>query len=119
MLFQDHYALHRHFYSGDVEREPVWTDWDFALANAVQIIDDFTTAEGHLVWEAESERVTFDALKKINKARAAIDRRTKGTKNKAYEASDGEYWTTEPVLMRGDEWPTMDEWVSEKVSKSS
>lgn len=120
MLFRDYYALNRNVFTGEpIVSENMWTDWDYALAEAVQFIDDYTTQEGHLVWEAESERVTFNAKKKINKARAAIDRRTKGSKDKAYQASDGEYWVTEPVLMRGDEWPTLTEWFEEQSRKNA
>lgn len=118
MLFHDHYALHRDWFTGEPYDEVVWTDWDYVLAECIQFIADYTTQEGHLIWEAESERVTFDAKKKINKARAAIDRRTKGSDKKAYVPSDGEYWTTQPVLMRGEEWPTLSEWFDDIARKN-
>lgn len=116
MLFHDFYALNRDTVTGEPNPSVVWSDWDYILAEVIQFIDDYTTPEGHLLWEAESDRVTFDARKKINKARAAIDRRTKGSKNKQYEAADGEYWVTEPVLMRGDDWPTINEWFDAQVA---
>jgi hypothetical protein len=119
MLCRDYYALNRNVYSGEpIVSESMWTDWDYALAESIQFIDDYTTAEGHLIWEAESERVTFNAKKKINKARAAIDRKTKGTEKNPYKVSDGEYWVTEPLLMRGDDWPTLSEWLDEQVRKN-
>lgn len=120
MLARDFYALNRNVFTGEpMTTESMWTDWDYALAEAIQFIDDYTTQEGHLVWEAESERVTFNAKKKINKARAAIDRRTKGSKDKPYTASDGEYWVTEPMLMRGEDWPTLTEWFDEEARKNA
>lgn len=119
MLFHDHYALHRHYKTGEVVSDVVWTDWDYSLAESAQFISDYTTQEGHLIWEAESERITFNAKKKINKARAAIDRRTKGTEKNPYKASDGEYWVTEPVIMRGDDWPTVSEWFDEQARKNA
>jgi len=118
VLMRDHYALHRNSYSGDVDETVVWTDWDYALAEAVQLLEDYTTPEGHVVWEADSERVTFDAKKKISKARAAIERKTRGSKNKAYEPDLGEYWVTTPRLMHGEEWPTLEEWVLEQNEKN-
>jgi hypothetical protein len=118
MLFHDHYALHRNYYTNKPADVVVWTDWDYALAECVQFIADYTTQEGHLVWEAESENVTFNATRKINKARAAIDRKTKGSKNKSYEPADGEYWVTNPVLMRGDDWPTLVDWFEEQKRKN-
>lgn len=111
--------MHRHHKTGEVVGDVVWTDWDYVLAECVQFIADYTTQEGHLIWEAESERVTFNAKKKINKARAAIDRRTKGSKDKPYTPVDGEYWVTEPVLMRGEEWPTITEWFDEQARKNA
>ena len=119
MLARDYYALNRNAFTGEpIVSETMWTDWDYALAEAIQFIDDYTTAEGHLLWESESERVTFNAKKKINKARAAIDRKTKGTEKNPYKASDGEYWVTEPVLMRGDDWPTIGEWFEDQSKKN-
>lgn len=117
MLLHDHYALHRNWFTGEADEEPTWTDWDYALAEVGQMLEDYRTPEGHMFWEAESERVTFDARKKINKARAAIDRKTKGSKGKPYKPLDGEYWVTEPVLMEGDDWPTLEEWLEEKQAR--
>jgi hypothetical protein len=118
MLMHDHYALHRDPWTGLPDSNVVWTDWDYILAECVQFISDYTTAEGHLVWEAESDRVTFNAVRKINRARAAIDRKTKGSEKNPYKALDGEYWLTEPVLMRGEEWPSINEWFDQESAKN-
>jgi hypothetical protein len=117
VLLYDYHALHRNWFTGDVDEEPTWTDWDYILAEVGQMLEDYRTPEGHMFWEAESERVTFNAQRKINKAKAAIDRKTKGSKNKPYSPQDGEYWTTEPVLMYGDDWPTIEEWMEEKIAR--
>jgi len=114
VLLYDNYAMHRDWFTGEVDEEPFWTDWDYILAEVAQMLEDYRTPEGHMFWEAESQRVTFDAQRKINKARAAIERKTKGSKNKPYKPADGEYWVTEPVLMSGDDWPTIAEWMEEK-----
>lgn len=119
MLMHDHYALHRNPWTDEPADAIVWTDWDYLLAECVQFIEDYTTQEGHLAWESESERVTFDARRKINKARAAIDRKTKGSEKNPYKPYDGEYWVTDPVLMRGDDWPTLDEWLEEQNRKNA
>lgn len=118
MLLHDHYALHRDPWSNKPFENVVWTDWDYVLAECIQLIEDYTTPEGHLGWESDSERVTFDARRKINKARAAIDRKTKGSEKNPYKAQDGEYWVTSPVLMRGEDWPTIGEWFEEQAKKN-
>lgn len=117
VLLHDFYALHRNSVTGEPDEDPTWTDWDYILAEVGQMLEDYRTPEGHMFWEAESERVTFDAQRKINRARAAIERKTKGSKNKPYKAQDGEYWITEPVLMYGDDWPTIEEWMAEKEAR--
>lgn len=122
MILQDHHAGHRDYYTGEVDGPADPTEWDYALSSAFQIIEDNQTPEGHLRWESESDRVTFDAKRRINKARAAIERRTKGTEKVPYKPQDGEYWVTEPVLMdRGanPDWPTMSEWVEDEVRKNT
>lgn len=82
-------------------------DWDFALAEALQTIEDYTNQHGILAWEADSERVDVSAAKKIDKFESAKQRNT-GRKN--YKAEPGEYFVPHLELL-GGEWPTMAEYV--------
>lgn len=59
----------------------------------------------------------MDAIRRIDKAQAKIDAKTKGRKGKPYEPLPGEYWVTELVLQRGEEWPTLAEWVEDEQKK--
>jgi hypothetical protein len=95
MLLRDPYAGHRNFYTDEPDA-PLneWTQWDFALAMAVQFIKDGTTEEGHLIWEIEDERVVVEPIREINKARAATDAITSV---KDYKAAPGEYWRTKLI----------------------
>src|SRR5690606_37689932 len=51
-----------------------WIPWDYALAHAFQTVEDLTDDNGILVWEKEDEAVEIDAVRKIDKFRAALDR---------------------------------------------
>lgn len=46
-----------------------WTFWDYLLTNVVQLIDDFTTEDGFLVWELEDpdERMVVHPYRKIDR----------------------------------------------------
>lgn len=118
MLFHDPHALNRNWFTGEPDApHDQWNEWDFALAEARQLIEDYTDRHGHLVFERDSDRVAVDAIRRIDKAQAKIDAKTKGRKGKPYEPLPGEYWVTELVLQRGEEWPTLAEWVEDEQKK--
>jgi hypothetical protein len=116
MLFRDHFFGFTDWRGlPTVSADEVhWTMWDYALADAIQLIADYTDSHGHLIWEREGEQVEAVAVKKIDKAQAAIDRKTKGSKNKPYEPSPGETWQTRLILRPGWEeegWPTLRDYI--------
>lgn len=114
MLLHDPFAGHRDWDTG----EPLlpadkcyWTSWDYVLADAIALIQDHTDDRGHLVWERDDPRVEVVATKYIDKAQAAIDKKTRGTAKKPYEPAPGENWRTHLRLFPGEtEWPTMEEY---------
>jgi len=113
MLFHDPYALNRNWFTGEPDGPDAherFNEWDFALADAMQTIEDYTDKHGHLIFERDSDRVDVVAKKKIDKAQAAIDKKTRGKNGKPYEPELGEFFVTELVLRRGEEWPTIAEW---------
>lgn len=116
MLTHDWFAGHRDWWTGEpLTDNPYPTDWDLLLDEAYQIIEDYTDDNGILIWERESDRVTFDAIPRVNKALAARDKKTSG---KNYKPRHGEYWEFKPILMRGTEWPTLEEYFEEKAEKA-
>lgn len=118
-ILHDHHALHRDWFTGEPTGDTHPTEWDYILADVYQIIEDNTNKHGHLRWEADSDLVAFDAKKRIDKAQAAIDRKTRGGKNKPYEPSPGEYWVTSPVLKNPDgKWPTLEDWYKQEAKKN-
>lgn len=97
-----------------------WTSWDYAIGTAMQIIEDGTTEQGHLIWEASGDDVYFDAIRKTNKAQAAIDRITN---QEGYKSRPGEYFITEMhqqgVEPGEEKFPTRREWIAAVAAESA
>lgn len=53
--------------NGEVVGDVTWTDWDYALVHALQLIEDYTDANGIPVWEKESDKMVVEAVKKIDR----------------------------------------------------
>lgn len=109
MLCRDPYAIHRNYedpwWIPDPIRDTQWTDIDFALVEAAQAVEAFTSKDsGQLRWLAEDpdvyweigERVDF-AIKEVAQAsekyKDGVPRElTLYPKN---PTKDGEFWTLE------------------------
>lgn len=114
---RDEWYGHRNPASGEpVGDRTEWIEWDFALAYAVQTIEDYSDEYGLLAWELADERVEVNANKKIHKFKAAIERTTSG---KNYKASPGEYFIPE-VFSRGKdgEIQSFAEWIEKEAKKN-
>jgi len=95
-----------------------WIPWDYALAHAFQTVEDLTDDNGILVWEKEDEAVEIDAVRKIDKFRAALDRATAGTKNKPYKPQPGEYFVPKVWSRRSDgSIQSYSEWVRKDLEE--
>ena len=85
-------------------------DWDLALIQAVQTIEDLTDSNGLYVWELAEDGVSVDSIKTFDKFQASIDRKTS---KKNYKPEPGEKWKAriKPNRARGDgEFQTIAEW---------
>lgn len=102
---RDAWYGHRDFYFEEYGDKDEWIDWDYAIASALQTIEDMTDSHGLLAWETESERMDVEAVKKIDKFQASIDRKTKGSEKNPYKPEPGEAWVPKTTL-RGGEEPT-------------
>lgn len=108
---RDPYFGNRNWFTGEKTDTPeVWSDWDYALVAAFQVIEDNTNKHGLLLWEVENERMDVQAVKKIDPFQAAVDRKTRGSKKKGYNPEPGEYFVPE-LNLRGGEWPTYSEYI--------
>tara|TARA_R110000822_G_scaffold839_2_gene3675 strand:- start:143 stop:472 length:330 start_codon:yes stop_codon:yes gene_type:complete len=89
--------------------------WDYRLIKAHYLLEDWYR-DGIPIWWDESDRVTFDAKARFSKSRAATERAQEADgkkKSKVY----GKYYTAEPRVMDGGEFPTRDEWLEEQETK--
>lgn len=113
MILGDEYALHRHPSSGEpLPGDVKWTEWDYALVNALQLIEDFSDQNGLVVWEKDSDDVIVEAVKKIDKFDSVVERMTS---RQSYKKTAGEKFVPRLKLMPGvTEWPTFNDWVEEQ-----
>ncbi len=99
-----------------------WLDWDFALVDALQTMEDYTDAEsGLLVWEMEDDNAYVNANRKINKFAAARDKKTQA---KNYKAVPGENFVPEIKSHKKDAdgnpvFQTMREWMQKEIEKGN
>lgn len=112
---QDDWYGHRDpvtwFETGDKDE---WLDWDFALVNALQTIEDFSDDNGILAWEKEDGNAVVEAVKKIDPFREAVEDRTGG---KNYKAANGEYFVPRVYGFDGAELQTFEEWVNKPADE--
>lgn len=113
MILGDKYALWRDPFSGEPLGEPEWTDWDYVLVNAVQIIEDFTLPSGLLAWENESDKIDVLAVQKVDKFRAAEQKYTNNKRNK--EIPGGYFVPLVRLKPFVKEYPSFREWVESQV----
>lgn len=94
-----------------------WDVWDYRLFKAHHVLKNWYR-DGIPVWWDESDRVTFDAVGRVSKSRAAIERAQDAANAKGKKSVPGRYFIAEPRLIDGDEMPTREEWVEEQSRKN-
>lgn len=116
MLFHDPHALNRNSFTWEPDSpHDQWNEWDFALAEARQVIEDYTDEDGLLIWERDSEDTVVKAYWKLNRARAAKERLQKKSK----ETPVGSSPIVELGLKPGRDWPTLESWWAEEQKKQA
>jgi hypothetical protein len=91
--------------------------WDYRLFKAYYILQDWYR-DGVPIWWDESDRVTFDAVGRVSKSRAAIERAQDASTANGKKAVPGRYFIAEPRVMDGGELPTREEWLDEQSKKT-
>jgi len=114
-ILQDPYALHRCYWREDWEPDPIadtqWTDWDFALDRAFQVIEDFTDSQnGQLIWWDQSPEVRWEVRKRFSGHDAAVERRRNELHESGKELDPGEDLYAVPVFDNPQKPPTMNSW---------
>lgn len=90
--------------------------WDLMLIKAHHFIQDFTI-EGVPAWWDSSDRVAFEAKRKVSRSKAAIERAQEQDNGKNKPRVFGRYYIPEPRVIDGGEFPTFAEWVAEQREK--
>lgn len=118
MLLHDVYALHRNWWDpqwkpgiGDTD----WTTWDYALADAYQIIEDYTDSEsGQWLPYDQSGDVYWDVKSRISGSLAAI---RKAEENR--ELQPGESLYAVPVFRDDKDKPTLESWLKDVAEETN
>lgn len=117
VILRDDWYGHRDPFTGEPRGDKdEWLDWDYALIDAAQTIEDYSDQYGLLQWELDDEAVVVDAERRLHKFEQARDLATKGSKDKPYQPAPGEYFV--PVVRtrrKSGEIQTYDEWITKKV----
>ena len=72
--------------------------------------------DGVPIWWDESDRVAFEAVARVSKSRAAIERAQEKA-NKSKTPVHGRYFIAEPRVIGGGDLPTKEEWIEEQSAK--
>lgn len=106
----DPYAGHRDyadpFWVPDPDRHTQWTDWDYALMEAITVLDNLTDpATGQFAWLAEDPEVAWElghrvnyALKDLHEASAEVQDEPWVTPYLKNPTKKGKFWTIEEYL---------------------
>jgi hypothetical protein len=119
MILHDVYALHRKWWdwewkpgAGDTE----WTTWDYVLADAFQVIEDYTDAEsGQWLPFDQSGDVYWDVKSRISGSLAAIRKAEENRK----ELKPGESLYAVPVFKDENNKPTLESWLNDVAEEKN
>lgn len=115
VIMRDDWYGHRDPFTWDeVGDKDEWLDWDYALIDAVQTIEDFTDDSGILVWEREDPNAVVNAVKRIDRFKEAVEDRTRGQN---YKPAPGEYFVPDiqPFDDEG-ELQTYSQWIEREIA---
>lgn len=120
-IMTDDWFGHRNPFTGEeIGDKDEWTEWDYALISAFQVIEDYSDQYGILKWVHDTPWVDFDAKREIHKFDAARDEKTSA---KNYKPQPGEQFIpdmyTKSSSKRDEDgsiqtW-TFREWIESKV----
>lgn len=92
--------------------------WDLRLLKAYFFTQDFFR-EGVPIWWDESDEVMFDAVPRISRSRAAVQRAEQNENAGDKSSPPGRYFVPEPKpRMGGQPLPTFADWLKERERKS-
>lgn len=111
MILHDPYALNREWWNPDwvpATEDRAWVGWDYALAGAYQVIEDFTDESGQYIPYDASGEVDWEVKSKFSGSNAAIERARESRK----ELRPGESLYAVAVFRDPDNKPTLKSWAA-------
>src|SRR5690606_21291397 len=72
-LARDDWFGHRTASGEEFGDRDEYIDWDYALIEALETIEDFTDDNGLIRWEVEEDGVSVDSVRTFDKFQASID----------------------------------------------
>lgn len=94
-----------------------WLDWDYALIDAVQTVEDYSDPKsGLLKWELDDDDAVVDAIKRIDPFQEAIDLATRGEN---YKPAPGETFVPDIYKYGGGDLQTYPEWLEQQARKAA
>jgi hypothetical protein len=116
LIMRDDWYGHRDPFSGEPQGDKdEWLDWDYALVDAVQTIEDLSDPNsGLLRWELDDDDAVVDAVKRIDPFQESIDLATRGEN---YKPTPGEKWYPDIYRYGGGELQTYDQWIEQQARK--
>lgn len=109
MILHDPYALHRKWWDWTWQPsigDESWTDWDYFLSDALQIIEDYTDKDtGQLIWYDQSGDVHWDVGSTFSGSKEALEKE----QERRGELKPGESLYAIPVF--GAKKPTLSDWI--------
>lgn len=107
---RDDWFGHRDWITGEpVGDRDEWIDWDFAIVDAWQTIEDYTMPSGATRWEHDDDDLEIQAELFIDKFQQAVDQITSAEK---YTATNGGRFIPKLISHREDKsFQTYQEWV--------
>lgn len=112
MILHDAYAMHRKWWKFDWVPgigDESWTEWDFILADAYQVIDDFTDkSTGQYIPYDQSGEVHWDVKSQFSGSQAAIERA-----QTERELAAGETLYAVPTFDNPESKPTLSSWAKD------
>jgi hypothetical protein len=117
VILRDDWYGHRDPFTGEPRGDKdEWLDWDYALIDAAQTIEDYSDQYGLLQWELDDEDSVVDAVKKIHPFEEARDLATRGEN---YKPAPGEYFLPEVYRYGGGELQSYTDWLEQQARKGA
>lgn len=123
-ILRDHYALFRNYYHWEDTETPYWTEWDIALADALQLLEDYTSNDsGQLPWVDEDEDLVWKARTRSSGYLEAVESYQKSHVDKKTGHSTlppGDRVTAEIDWLQSgrDDWPKAADWFESKAKEA-